>query len=65
MHLRPPDSSLTDYRERRSVFVKSLHGKTAKERLAALRKWLDHNSPYSPEEKLANLRRALREEGIL
>ena len=65
MHLHPPDSSLADYRERRSAFMKTLHGATPKQRLEALRGWLDKNSPYSPEEKLANLRRALREEGIL
>lgn len=65
MYLRPPDSSLADYKARRSAFVKTLRGKSAKERLAALRGWLDANSPYSPEEKLANLARAFREEGII
>lgn len=65
MYLRAPDSSLSDYKERRSAFMKTLLGKTAGERLEALREWLDQNSPYSPEEKLANLSRALREEGII
>lgn len=65
MYLHPPDSSLADYQERRSAFIATLKGTTPRERLVALRGWLDQNSPYSPEEKLANLRRALREEGIL
>lgn len=65
MHLRPPDSSLADYQERRSAFVKTLRGGTPRERLTALKEWLDQNSPYSPAEKLANLRAAFREEGIL
>lgn len=63
MHLRPPDSSLADYQERRSAFVKTLRGKSNSERLAAFREWTAANSPYSPDEKWANLRAALREEG--
>lgn len=65
MKLKPPDSSFADYQSRRSKFLKTLHGMTTGERLAALREWLDQNSPYTPEEKWTNLRFALWEEGIL
>jgi hypothetical protein len=65
MKLKAPDSSLADYQERRSAFIKTLQGTTTSERLAAVREWMSANSPYSPEEKWANLRAALREEGIL
>jgi hypothetical protein len=65
MNLKPPDSSLADYQERRSAFLKTLHGTTPQQRFAALKEWIDANSPYSQAEKLANLRAALREEGII
>ena len=67
MHLHPPDTSLSDYVTRRRAFMLVLNATnpTPRVRLECLRKWLDKNSPYSPEEKLANLTRAFREEGIL
>lgn len=68
MKLRPPDSSLADYKERRAAFMKNLVAETPNDlpaRLARMRAWLEANSPFSPEEKLANLMRAFRDEGIL
>jgi hypothetical protein len=67
MNLRPPDSSFSDYKDRRRAFMLALNatGPTARERLDFMRKWIDANSPFSPEEKLANLMRAFRDEGII
>lgn len=68
MKLRPPDSSFADYKERRAAFMKNLVAETQGNlpaRLDGMRKWLEANSPFSPEEKLANLERAFRDEGIL
>lgn len=64
MKLKPLDSSLADYVERRRAFMVTLNATdpTPRERLECMRKWIDANSPYSPEEKLANLRRALFED---
>lgn len=64
MKLRPPDSSLADYIERRRAFMLALNvtNPTMKERLECWRKWMDANSPYSATEKLANIRRALFED---
>jgi hypothetical protein len=68
MKLRPPDSSFQDYKDRRAAFMKNLIAETPNNlpaRLARMREWLEANSPFSPEEKLANLVRASRGEGIL
>jgi hypothetical protein len=64
MRLKPPDSSWADYVERRREFMLALNATnpTMKERLECWRKWMDTNSPLSPSEKLANLRRALFED---
>lgn len=64
MHLKPPDSSLADYVARRRAFMLALNatGPTPRERLVCMKRWIDANSPYSPEEKLANLKRALMED---
>lgn len=65
MKLKPPDSSLADYVSRRRAFMLTLNASnpTQRERLDCMRRWMETNSPYSPEEKLANLMRALREDG--
>lgn len=67
MKLKPPDSSFADYKERRRAFMLALNATnpTPRERLDCMRKWLEANSPFSPEEKLANLVRAFKDEGIL
>lgn len=67
MKLKPPDSSLADYVSRRRAFMLALNATspTPRERLDCMRKWMEANSPYSPAEKLANLMRAFRDEGIL
>lgn len=68
MKLRPPDSSFQDYKDRRAVFMKNLIAETEGNlpaRLAGMRAWLEANSPFSPEEKLANLMRAFKDEGII
>lgn len=67
MKLKPPDSSFADYKTRRRAFMLALNSTnpTPRERLQCMRRWLDANSPFSPEEKLSNLMRAFREEGIL
>jgi hypothetical protein len=64
MNLKPPDSSLDDYVARRRAFMVTLNATepTPRERLQCMKRWIDANSPYSPEEKLANLMRALRED---
>jgi hypothetical protein len=64
MKLKPPDSSLADYVARRRAFMVTLNATepTARERLVCMKRWIDANSPYSPAEKLANLRRALMED---
>lgn len=64
MHLRPPDSSFADYKERRALFMKALVADTPgrlRERADRMRVWLEANSPFNPEEKLANLFAALKE----
>jgi hypothetical protein len=53
-----PDTCLEDYTARRRAFVATLPHEP-KERLRRLKEWTDANSPYSPSEKLANLRKAL------
>lgn len=67
MNLKPPDSSLADYVSRRRAFMLTLNATkpTPRERLDCMRRWMDANSPYSPSEKLANLMRAFRDEGII
>jgi len=67
MKLKPPDSSLENYVARRRSFMLALNATnpTPRERLDCMRKWMEANSPYSPEEKLANLMRAFKDEGIL
>lgn len=67
MNLRPPDSSFADYKERRRAFMLALNATnpTPRERLDCFRKWTEANSPFSPEEKLANLMGAFRDEGII
>lgn len=64
MNLKPPDSSLSDYVDRRRDFVAALNATepTPRERLECLKRWIDANSPYTAMEKLANLRRALFED---
>ncbi len=64
MKLKPPDSSLLDYIERRSAFMAGLSDPelTTRERLFRLKRWIDMNSPYDAGEKLANIRRALSED---
>lgn len=65
MLLRPPDSSFADYKSRRALFMKALVAETPgrhRERADRMRTWLEINSPFSPEEKLANLLAALKEE---
>jgi hypothetical protein len=64
MNLKPPDGSLEDYVARRRAFMLALNATnpTPRERLDCMRKWLATNSPFSPEEKLANLTRALMED---
>lgn len=64
MRLKPPDSGAADYVARRRSFMVTLNaaGPTPRERLDCMRQWLEANSPYSPEEKLANLKRALMED---
>lgn len=61
MKLKPPDSSLADYVARRRAFMVTLNATnpTPRERLDCMRRWMEANSPYSPSEKLENLRRAL------
>lgn len=86
MRLHPPDSSLDDYKARRSAFIKAVNAETPrcacimcsaegdnsphwrramKERNQRLKAWIEANSPYSPEEKLANLMKAFKDEGIV
>jgi hypothetical protein len=68
MHIRPPDSSFADYKARRSAFMKALVADTPgdlRARCDRMKVWLDANSPFSPEEKLANLLRAFKDEGIV
>jgi hypothetical protein len=67
VNLKPPDSSLADYVSRRRAFMLALNSTnpTPRERLDCMRKWMEANSPYSPEEKMANLMRAFKDEGIL
>jgi hypothetical protein len=68
MKLRPPDSRFQDYKDRRAAFMKNLIAETANNlpaRFAKMRAWLEANSPFSLEEKLANVVRAFRGEGIL
>jgi hypothetical protein len=62
--LKPSDSSFADYVARRRTFMLALNATdpTPRERLGCMRKWLEANSPLSPSEKLANLRRALLED---
>ena len=64
MKLKPPDNSLADYVSRRRAFMLALNATnpTPRERLDCMCKWMEANSPYSPAEKLANLRRALMED---
>lgn len=64
MKLKPPDSSWDDYVARRRAFMLALNATdpTPRERLDCMRKWLEANSPLSPSEKLANLKRALFDE---
>lgn len=64
MNLKPPDSSLDDYRARRRAFMLALSatGPTPSERLECMKRWIDANSPYTAAEKLENLRRALMED---
>jgi hypothetical protein len=64
MRLKPPDSSLEDYVARRRTFMITLNASqpTPRERLDCMRTWLEANSPYSPAEKLENLKRALMED---
>lgn len=66
MKLKPPDSSIADYVDRRRAFMFSLNATnpTPKERLECARKWIEANSPYSPREKLANLMMAIKNERI-
>lgn len=63
MKLKPPDSSWADYVARRRAFMLALNATapTPRERLDCWRKWLEANSPLSPAEKLANLKRAFLE----
>jgi hypothetical protein len=58
---------MEDYVSRRRSFMLALNATnpTPRERLDCMRKWMEANSPYSPEEKLANLMRAFKDEGIL
>lgn len=68
MKLRPPDSSFADYKMRRAAFMKDIIADTQgrlRDRADRMKTWLDANSPFSPEEKLANLVRAFKDEGIL
>jgi hypothetical protein len=67
MNLKPPDSNLADYVARRCAFMLALNATnpTPRERLDCMRKWMEANSPYSPEEKLTNLVRAFKDEGII
>lgn len=64
MKFVPPDTCLADYQARRSVFLTALCARTSslRERSEEFKRWTDINSPYSPAEKLANLRRALLED---
>jgi len=63
MKLHPQDASFDDYVARRRAFVATLPAEP-KERLRLFKEWTDANSPFSPSEKLANLKRALFEDDM-
>ena len=59
MKFAPPDTSLKDYKKRRSAFLNELIASTpnVSARAREFRRWIDENSPYSDNTKPKTLRR--------
>jgi hypothetical protein len=59
MKFDPPDTSLKDYKKRRSAFLNELIASTpnVSARAKEFRRWIDENSPYSDNTKPKTLRR--------
>jgi hypothetical protein len=53
MKLAPPDTSLKDYKKRRSAFLNKLIASTpnVNARAKEFRRWIDENSPHSDNDE--------------